>query len=63
MAATPERGETTLLDDGATREESGKAARFTAGPAAPVRTLVDVFEASVRDHPDELALEDRKSVV
>ncbi|APE24905.1 MULTISPECIES: Pls/PosA family non-ribosomal peptide synthetase [Streptomyces] len=58
MAATPERGETTLLDDGATREESGKAARFTAGPAAPVRTLVDVFEASVRDHPDELALDD-----
>lgn len=58
MAATPERGETTLLDDGATREESGKAARFTAGPAAPVRTLVDVFEASVRDHPDELAQDD-----
>lgn len=71
MTATPEHGEVTLLDDdghtdgrtggrtdGHPYEEPGKSARFTAGPAAPVRTLVDVFEASVRAHPDELALDD-----
>ncbi|MEU4728996.1 Pls/PosA family non-ribosomal peptide synthetase [Streptomyces sp. NPDC023588] len=65
MSATPERGDVTLLDDGATplddgapREEAVKFARFTAGPAAPPRTLVDVFEDSVRAYPDELALDD-----
>lgn len=58
MAVTPERGELTLLDDAETLEEAGKSARFTAGPAAPTRTLVDVFEATVRTHPDELALDD-----
>lgn len=58
MAATPEHGDTTLLDDGDTSEEAGKSARFSAGPAAPTRTLVDIFEASVRAHPDELALDD-----
>ncbi|MFF7503111.1 Pls/PosA family non-ribosomal peptide synthetase [Streptomyces lavendulae] len=72
MTATPGHGEVTLLDDdghtaaGRTDghpdappyDEPGKSARFTAGPAAPVRTLVDVFEASVRAHPDELALDD-----
>ncbi|MFF4323674.1 Pls/PosA family non-ribosomal peptide synthetase [Streptomyces sp. NPDC001568] len=65
MAATPEHGELTLLDDGTagadTPGEPGKSALFTAGPAAPVRTLVDVFEASVRAHPDELALDDGTS--
>lgn len=76
MAATPERGEITLLDDGTglddgtvrderegtggagAAEETGKSARFSAGPAAPARTLVDVFEASVRAYPDDLALDD-----
>ncbi|MFC9340741.1 Pls/PosA family non-ribosomal peptide synthetase [Streptomyces sp. NPDC057020] len=59
MAATPEHGDTTLLHDGDPwEEESGKSARFSAGPAAPVRTLVDIFEASVRACPDELALDD-----
>lgn len=70
MAATPEHGEVTLLDDGTGLDEgpapdagegpgeSGKSALFSAGPAAPTRTLVDVFEASVRAHPDELALDD-----
>ncbi|MFD3997585.1 Pls/PosA family non-ribosomal peptide synthetase [Streptomyces sp. NPDC058548] len=59
MAATPEHGDTTLLHDGDTwEEEPGKSARFSAGPAAPVRTLVDIFDASVRDYPDELALDD-----
>ncbi|MFF3019176.1 Pls/PosA family non-ribosomal peptide synthetase [Streptomyces sp. NPDC057939] len=65
MAATPEHGEITLLDGGSAGDdrpgEPGKSARFTAGPAAPVRTLVDVFEASVRAHPDELALDDGTS--
>ncbi|MEU9993885.1 Pls/PosA family non-ribosomal peptide synthetase [Streptomyces sp. NPDC050848] len=58
MAATPQSGELTLLDDADTREESGKYARFSAGPAAPARTLIDIFEESVRAHPDELALDD-----
>ncbi|MFD8410159.1 Pls/PosA family non-ribosomal peptide synthetase [Streptomyces sp. NPDC059650] len=63
MAATPEPGELTLIDDRTTAEEdgrteSGKSARFRAGPAAPPRTLVDVFDASVRAYPDELALDD-----
>lgn len=51
-------GRTDGNTDGHPYEEPGKSARFTAGPAAPVRTLVDVFEASVRAHPDELALDD-----
>ncbi|MEU9236614.1 Pls/PosA family non-ribosomal peptide synthetase [Streptomyces subrutilus] len=63
MAATPERGDSTLLDDGAVPdgealEESGKSARFSAGPAAPARTLVDILDASVRAYPDETALDD-----
>ncbi|THA86951.1 Pls/PosA family non-ribosomal peptide synthetase [Streptomyces sp. A0592] len=68
MPATPERTELALLDDrgphdtpdGCTgpHEEPGKSARFRAGPAAPPRTLVDVFEASVRAYPDEPALDD-----
>ncbi|MER5967723.1 Pls/PosA family non-ribosomal peptide synthetase [Streptomyces sp. NPDC002057] len=58
MSATPERGEVTLLDGGETYEESGKAARFSAAPAAPPRTLVDILDATVRAHPDELALDD-----
>ncbi|MFI8261175.1 Pls/PosA family non-ribosomal peptide synthetase [Streptomyces sp. NPDC085665] len=58
MAATPEHGDLTLLDDQDAHEESGKSARFSAGPAAPTRTLVDVFEASVRAYPDEPALDD-----
>lgn len=59
MAATPERGDVTPLDDGGAREEEfDKSARFTAGPAAPARSLVDIFEASVRSYPDELALDD-----
>ncbi|MFK0237348.1 Pls/PosA family non-ribosomal peptide synthetase [Streptomyces vinaceus] len=57
MAATPEHGDLTLLDDDA-HEDSGKFARFSAGPAADTRTLVDIFESSVRAYPDELALDD-----
>ncbi|MBT2406509.1 MULTISPECIES: Pls/PosA family non-ribosomal peptide synthetase [unclassified Streptomyces] len=58
MAATPEHGELTLLDHGDEPGQSGKSARFSAGPAAPTRTLVDIFDASVRAYPDELALDD-----
>ncbi|MFE4617397.1 Pls/PosA family non-ribosomal peptide synthetase [Streptomyces sp. NPDC056747] len=57
MSATPMRGELSLLD-GAMEGEPGKAARFSAGSAAPSRTLLDVFEATVRDYPDEPALDD-----
>ncbi|WP_042800390.1 AMP-binding protein, partial [Streptomyces sp. C] len=72
MAATPERAELTLTADGALPEEPvpdegepsgdpGKSARFSAGPAAPARTLLDVFEATVRAHPEEPALDDGTS--
>ncbi|MFD4141016.1 Pls/PosA family non-ribosomal peptide synthetase [Streptomyces sp. NPDC058572] len=57
MVATPESGEFALLEE-ETLQEFSKAARFRAEPAAPPRTLVDVFEASVREYPDELALDD-----
>ncbi|WP_406314719.1 Pls/PosA family non-ribosomal peptide synthetase [Streptomyces sp. NBC_00118] len=36
----------------------GGTALFTAGPAAPPRTLMNIFGASVRDHRDEVALDD-----
>ncbi|MEU3688478.1 Pls/PosA family non-ribosomal peptide synthetase [Streptomyces narbonensis] len=58
MSATPELGELTQSDDGEPYEDSGKAARFSAGPAAPPRTLVDILDATVRAHPDEPALDD-----
>ncbi|WP_461056582.1 Pls/PosA family non-ribosomal peptide synthetase [Streptomyces pseudoechinosporeus] len=44
--------------DAEIREQFGNTARFSAGPASSPRTLVDVFEASVRSYPDELALDD-----
>ncbi|MFB7609285.1 Pls/PosA family non-ribosomal peptide synthetase [Streptomyces gardneri] len=58
MSATPELGELTQPDDAETYEDSGKAARFSAGPAAPPRTLVDILDATVRAYPDEPALDD-----
>ncbi|MEU2421582.1 Pls/PosA family non-ribosomal peptide synthetase [Streptomyces sp. NPDC007851] len=57
MAAIDESSALGLLDE-EIREEFGDTARFSAGPAASPRTLVDVFEASVRAHPDEPALDD-----
>lgn len=39
-------------------EKFGDTARFSGGPAASPRTLVDVFDASVRSFPDEPALDD-----
>ncbi|MDX3692957.1 amino acid adenylation domain-containing protein [Streptomyces europaeiscabiei] len=62
MAAVYESPDLTLLD-GELAEGAGGfggAARFSAGPAASPRTLVDVFEASVRSYPDEPALDDGK---
>ncbi|MEU5199658.1 Pls/PosA family non-ribosomal peptide synthetase [Streptomyces scabiei] len=62
MAAVHESPDLTLLD-GELAEAAGGfdgAALFSAGPAASPRTLVDVFEASVRSYPDEPALDDGK---
>ncbi|MFB7335651.1 Pls/PosA family non-ribosomal peptide synthetase [Streptomyces adustus] len=55
MAAIHESGALGLLDD---EIRAPDGARFTGGPAAGARTLVDIFDASVRSHPDELALDD-----
>ncbi|MEU9154394.1 Pls/PosA family non-ribosomal peptide synthetase [Streptomyces sp. NPDC048417] len=57
MAAIGESSALGLLDE-EIREEFGNTARFSAGAAASPRTLVDVFEATVRAHPDEPALDD-----
>ncbi|MFF7974280.1 Pls/PosA family non-ribosomal peptide synthetase [Streptomyces sp. NPDC007905] len=57
MAAIHEGSALGLLDE-EIREQLGDTARFSAGPAASPRTLVDVFDASVRSYPDELALDD-----
>ncbi|MFF4840677.1 Pls/PosA family non-ribosomal peptide synthetase [Streptomyces collinus] len=57
MAAIHEGSALGLLDE-EFRERFGDTARFTAGPAAPPRTLIDVLDASVRSHPDEPALDD-----
>ncbi|MEU1574056.1 Pls/PosA family non-ribosomal peptide synthetase [Streptomyces collinus] len=64
MAAIQESDALGLLDEalGAEiRQEFGDAARFSGRPAASPRTLVDVFEASVRSYPDEPALDDGMS--
>jgi non-ribosomal peptide synthetase-like protein len=45
------------------RQEFGDAARFSGRPAASPRTLIDVFEASVRSYPDEPALDDGTSAL
>ncbi|WNZ12801.1 Pls/PosA family non-ribosomal peptide synthetase [Streptomyces sp. 11x1] len=62
MAAVYESPDLTLLDEEMAEEAGrfGGAARFSAGPAASPRTLVDVFEASARSYPDEPALDDGK---
>ncbi|WP_210586488.1 Pls/PosA family non-ribosomal peptide synthetase [Streptomyces sp. GESEQ-35] len=56
MAAIHESSALGLLDE-EIRERFGDTARFSGGAAASPRTLVDVFEASVRSYPDELALD------
>ncbi|MER8224430.1 Pls/PosA family non-ribosomal peptide synthetase [Streptomyces sp. NPDC094143] len=61
MAAVQESDALGLLDEefGAQiHRRFGDTARFPGGPAASPRTLVDVFEASVRSYPDEPALDD-----
>ncbi|WP_328503834.1 amino acid adenylation domain-containing protein [Streptomyces sp. NBC_00457] len=57
MAAIHESSALGLLDE-EIRERFGSTARFSGGAAASPRTLVDIFEASVRSYPDELALDD-----
>jgi non-ribosomal peptide synthetase-like protein len=57
MTAIHESGALGLLDD-EIRARSGGTARFSAGPAASPRTLVDVFDATVRSYPEEPALDD-----
>ncbi|MEU6376255.1 Pls/PosA family non-ribosomal peptide synthetase [Streptomyces sp. NPDC046909] len=57
MAAIHEGSALGLLDE-EIRERFGDTARFSGGPAASPRTLVDIFDASVRSHPDEPALDD-----
>ncbi|MFE7274516.1 Pls/PosA family non-ribosomal peptide synthetase [Streptomyces sp. NPDC057623] len=57
MAAIHEGSALGLLDD-EIREKFGDTARFSGGQAASPRTLVDIFEASVRSCPDEPALDD-----
>ncbi|MEV4862635.1 Pls/PosA family non-ribosomal peptide synthetase [Streptomyces ossamyceticus] len=57
MAAVYESPELTLLE-GELAEGLDGPALFSAGPAASPRTLVDVFDASVRSFPDEPALDD-----
>src|SRR4051812_453151 len=61
MAAIHESSALGLLNEefsAEIREQFGDTARFSGGPAASPRTLVDVFDASVRSYPDELALDD-----
>ncbi|MEU8487453.1 Pls/PosA family non-ribosomal peptide synthetase [Streptomyces sp. NPDC048641] len=45
------------FEDSTVAVRSGMAV-FTAGPAAPARTLMNIFGTSVRDHRDEVALDD-----
>ncbi|MFE0517031.1 amino acid adenylation domain-containing protein, partial [Streptomyces sp. NPDC058964] len=57
MAAIHEGSALGLLDD-EIREQFGDTARFSAGPGASPRTLMDVLDATVRSYPDEFALDD-----
>ncbi|MET8830261.1 Pls/PosA family non-ribosomal peptide synthetase [Streptomyces sp. NPDC004610] len=57
MAAIHESDALGLLDE-EIRERFGDTARFSGGQPAPPRTLVDIFDASVRSYPDEPALDD-----
>lgn len=57
MAAL-QQGPELALSDEEMRAEFGDHARFSAAPAAPPRTLVDIIDASVRAFPDEPALDD-----
>ncbi|MEU3980077.1 Pls/PosA family non-ribosomal peptide synthetase [Streptomyces sp. NPDC026672] len=57
MAAIHEGSALGLLDE-EILDQFGDTARFSAGNAASPRTLVDVFDASVRSYPNEPALDD-----
>ncbi|MFF2848716.1 Pls/PosA family non-ribosomal peptide synthetase [Streptomyces sp. NPDC058001] len=56
-ATTPENKELVLLDEEMSAR-FGATARFSASAAASPRTLVDILDASVRQYPDEPALDD-----
>ncbi|MDN3022150.1 Pls/PosA family non-ribosomal peptide synthetase [Streptomyces sp. S.PB5] len=57
MAAIHEGSALGLLEE-EIRERFGDTARFSGGPAASPRTLVDILDASVRSFPNEPALDD-----
>ncbi|MER6353793.1 Pls/PosA family non-ribosomal peptide synthetase [Streptomyces sp. NPDC001634] len=57
MAAL-QQGPALALSEVEMRAAFGDGARFFAAPAASPRTLVDILDASVRDYPDEPALDD-----
>ncbi|AVV43540.1 amino acid adenylation protein [Streptomyces sp. P3] len=62
MAAIHESSALGLLDE-EIHARFGDTARFSGGPAASARTLVDVFDASVRSFPDEPALDDGSTLL
>ncbi|MEU6659074.1 Pls/PosA family non-ribosomal peptide synthetase [Streptomyces sp. NPDC046821] len=55
---TTSHNATVDLPDVLSCAENGSPALFSSGPATPPRTLMDVFGMSVRDHRDEVALDD-----
>ncbi|MFE9683347.1 Pls/PosA family non-ribosomal peptide synthetase [Streptomyces sp. NPDC006285] len=57
MAAL-QHGPAFQLSDDEVRAEFGDRARFSASSAPSPRTLVDILDASVREYPDEPALDD-----
>ncbi|MFF8728466.1 Pls/PosA family non-ribosomal peptide synthetase [Streptomyces sp. NPDC015171] len=57
MAAIDESSALGLLDE-EIHTQFGDRARFSAGPSAAPRTLIDILDASVRSYPDEPALDD-----
>ncbi|EGX59060.1 non-ribosomal peptide synthetase [Streptomyces zinciresistens K42] len=66
MAAIQESDALGLLDDelgDGIHRRLGDTARFSGRPAASPRTLVDIFEASVRSCPQEPALDDGTTVL
>ncbi|WP_344332977.1 AMP-binding protein, partial [Kitasatospora putterlickiae] len=66
----PDAAERAQRDDQAqqataeqTAEQAGKQARYPGRPAAAPRTLVDLLEATARQHPAEPALDDGRTVL
>lgn len=67
LAATPRADVTTVVDGWAPVDAgapvAGLPAYFPGRPAAAPRTLLDVFEATVRAHPHEAALDDGRTAL